>query len=214
MRRVVIVTGGSFEPELLGQLQEGDWLIGADRGALHLIEHGFRPKLAVGDFDSISERELEQVREGSEKWLTCDPIDKNETDTELAFRHALAWEPDEVVIMGALGTRFDHSLANVHVLVEGTERNVRCRLLDTHNQIWLVKDELHLQRADCSHFSYISLLPLTWTVTGIDLEGFEYPLHNATLKIGQSLGISNRLQKDEAFVRLRDGLLLVIQSRD
>jgi thiamine pyrophosphokinase len=55
---------------------------------------------------------------------------------------------------------------------------------------------------------------LTTEVTGINLEGFEYPLHDATLRLGQSLGVSNKLAEDKGTVRIEGGLLLIIQSKD
>jgi len=60
----------------------------------------------------------------------------------------------------------------------------------------------------------VSLLPLTPVVTGITLEGFRYPLTNARLEIGQSLGISNVLEASEGAVTVGDGMLLVMFSRD
>ncbi|MNJ71295.1 Thiamine pyrophosphokinase [compost metagenome] len=63
-------------------------------------------------------------------------------------------------------------------------------------------------------YTYVSLLPLTPEVTGIYLDGFMYPLEDATLKIGQSLGISNRLLDTEGTVRIESGFLLIIQSKD
>ncbi|MNJ03950.1 Thiamine pyrophosphokinase [compost metagenome] len=44
--------------------------------------------------------------------------------------------------------------------------------------------------------------------------GFQYPLYEATLTLGQSLGISNVLLGSEGRITLREGLLLVIQSTD
>ena len=60
----------------------------------------------------------------------------------------------------------------------------------------------------------MSLLPLTEAVTGITLTGFLYPLHEATVEIGQSIGISNKLLENEGLIKIRSGLLLVIESRD
>ena len=65
-----------------------------------------------------------------------------------------------------------------------------------------------------SEFTYISLLPLTAAVKGITLDGFQYPLIDATLEMGQSLGISNKLQADTGSITIGEGLLLIIESRD
>lgn len=210
-QRIVIATGGAIGDWALDELRPDDVLVGADRGALFLVRHGLRPVLALGDFDSVTAEELEEIRRGSDAVQECDPVDKDWTDTELAFNWALERQPAEIVLLGALGTRFDHSLANVHLLVRGLEQGVPCRIADKHNEVRLIAEAATLRR---SRYANVSLLPLSPAVTGITLEGFQYPLQDATLRIGQSLGISNTLLGDEGTVRLRDGWLLVIRSTD
>ncbi|OUM96674.1 MAG: thiamine pyrophosphokinase [Thermobacillus sp. ZCTH02-B1] len=212
-RRVVIFSGGYLGDDPARLVRPGDVLIGADSGALRLIELGLEPDLAIGDFDSVSPEELELIRRASRRTEIVDPVDKDYTDTELAFRRALEFEPDEIVIAGALGTRFDHSLANVHLLAAARRRGVRAAVLDGRNEIRLAAggDRLTFRRTDRPT---VSLLPLTPVVTGITLEGFRYPLTNARLEIGQSLGISNVLEASEGAVTVGDGMLLVMFSRD
>lgn len=209
--RIVIVTGGSLGPEAAHIIRPGDTLFGADVGALRLIELGFEPDLAIGDFDSVSPQQLATIRRYSRSIEIVDPVDKDYTDTELAFHRALALEPDEIVLAGGLGTRFDHSLANVHLLAAAHRRGVRASVIDAHNEVLLTADRLVLRRPGRPT---VSLLPLTPIVSGITLTGFRYPLRNARLEIGQSLGISNVLEADEGIVTVADGLLLVILSRD
>ena len=210
-KRVLIFTGGNLSTALLEVIQERDYIIGADRGALFLIENGIKPHASVGDFDSISVEQLNTVTSMSGRIIKCDPIDKNLTDTELAFDVALENAPTEIVLLGGTGTRMDHTLANIHMLLRGVQHHVHCSILDEHNYITLTGSTCHVEERG---FTYVSLLPLTPEVTGIELEGFQYPLHNATLKIGQSLGISNRLAGDQGTVKVEGGLLLIIQSKD
>ncbi|MCQ6560145.1 thiamine diphosphokinase [Paenibacillus mendelii] len=209
--RILIFTGGQLGGWALDIITNEDFLIGADSGALFLTQNGLRPNVSLGDFDSVSPEQLKAIREASHTTQDFDPIDKNYTDTELAFQVALAMQPKEIVMLGALGTRFDHSLANVHLLRTAYEHGVPMVIMDEHNTIRMTANELVLQR---SMFPYVSLLPLTSVVRGITLEGFQYPLHEATLEIGQSLGISNAIVAAQGVVRIREGLLLVIESRD
>ncbi|MFC7680051.1 thiamine diphosphokinase [Paenibacillus sp. GCM10028914] len=209
--RILIFTGGSLSMKSLEMIKEDDYIIGADRGALFLIENGITPHISVGDFDSIKPEQLEVVTSMSKKIVKCDPIDKNLTDTELAFDVALDQSPTEIILLGGTGTRLDHTLANVHMLLRGVQHHVRCSMLDEHNHISLTGSICEVEDLG---FTYVSLLPLTPEVTGIELEGFQYPLHNATLKLGQSLGISNRLSGSKGTVKVEGGLLLVIQSKD
>jgi thiamine pyrophosphokinase len=216
-RRILIFTGGTLGEWALGEVRSGDILIGADRGALFLVQHGFRPDLSLGDFDSVTSEELEAIKEASFSFEDCDPIMKDWTDTEMAFSRALDWfptdqPPQEIVLFGALGSRFDHSLANVHLLRKGLEREISCRIVDSNNEVCLIGvGSTIIYRGDYTH---ISLLPLTLEVHGITLVGFVYSLLKASLTIGQSLGISNILQEPSGRIEVSEGLLLVIQSKD
>jgi len=212
LSRAFIFTGGRLGPWALERLSPGDYLIGADRGADFLLRQGHRPDLALGDFDSVPGDRMREIASASKEFLSCDAVDKDWTDTELAVREAISRGFRDIAVAGALGTRFDHGLANVHLLRQALEKGAALTLLDEHNEIRLCSDELRLSADD--RFPYVSLLPLTPEATGITLEGFRYPLEDATLRLGWSLGVSNVLEADRGRVSLRSGLLLVIRSRD
>ncbi len=211
-RRALIVTGGRLGTWALDEIDPDDILIGADRGALFLIEHGYRPDLSIGDFDSVTKHEKTLVHQNSGEFLSCDAILKDESDTELAFLHAVAMKPAEIVLLGAVGTRLDHSLANIHLLYKANTLGIACCIVDEFNIIRLTDHSLHVDVV--KGFTHISLLPLTLEVSGLTLTGFQYPLHEATLIMGHSLAISNVLTGGTGHVQIRAGLLLVIQSRD
>ena len=207
----MIFSGGSLGPWALAPKRENDRLIGADGGALFLVEHGYAPLLSIGDFDSVTPQQLARIRAGSVATEAFDAVDKDYTDTELAFERALDMGPQEIMLVGALGSRFDHSLANIHLLVKAMRRGVLASIVDEHNEIHLTEGSLTVRAAG---YTNVSLLPLTPRVTGITLEGFRYPLADALLEMGQSLGISNVLEEREGRIAVRDGWLLVIQSKD
>ena len=211
--RIVIVTGGTLGEWALGHLDRDARIVGADRGALFLVRHGFKPLLSLGDFDSVTPEEREEIRRYSETFVDCDPVMKDLTDTEMAFLWAIEQRPREIVLLGALGTRFDHSLANVHLLRQALERGIGCSIVDRCNEIRLLGPERVLTLTSGA-YAHVSLLPLSMEVKGITLEGFKYPLTDATLVVGQSLGISNVIEGTSGRVRIREGLLLVIQSND
>lgn len=209
--RIVIFAGGRLGDWALRHLSNEDTLIGADSGAIFLINNGIQPDIAIGDFDSVTETEMALIREQSSQTIACDPIDKNYTDTEMAFRLALDMKPSKLLLVGALGTRFDHSLSNVHLLSLAEALDIPAQIIDEHNVIELISKSTVITRGDRP---LVSLLPLTERVTGITLIGFQYPLHEATLQIGMSLGISNVLHAESGTVQLKEGKLLVIRSQD
>lgn len=214
-RRAVIYTGGELGPWALAIPRQGDYIIGADRGAAFLVRHRFTPDLAVGDFDSVSPVEFEAIQAVSGQTERCDPIDKDCSDTELAFRAAIESGSSEIIILGATGSRFDHSLANVHLLRKSLELGIPCRLLDACNEIQLTDRTLTIANPGQT-YRYVSLLPLSLQVTGVTLSGFRYPLQDAVLELGQSVGltISNELIAEQGTIQVESGLLLVIQSTD
>ncbi|AZN41956.1 thiamine diphosphokinase [Paenibacillus albus] len=210
--RIIIFTGGRLGQWALDLIEDGDLLIGADAGALFLADNGYRPSISLGDFDSVTPEQLAFIRAMSGETHDYDPIDKDYTDTELAWRMALSRNPQNIVMVGALGTRFDHSLANVHLLRMAQQQGITASIRDEHNCIQLAA--AGILNVVNEGYTYISLLPLTERVSGITLTGFQYPLQGATLEIGQSLGISNKLLGEQGAIEVRDGLLLVIESRD
>lgn len=210
--RALIFTGGSLGDWAVSHVTPDDFLIGADRGAEFLISSGHVPHLALGDFDSVTTDQMLRITGTALELLTCDSYDKDWTDTELAFREAVKRGFRHIVIMGAMGTRFDHSLGNVHLLRQAEELGCQLVLIDANNEIRLCTDKLRLEAN--SRYPYVSLLPLSEEAAGVTLEGFRYPLHQATLKLGWSLGISNVLEAPVGTISLTSGLLLVIQSRD
>lgn len=210
---VVIVAGGSTGPWILPHLKPGSLLIGADRGALFLTRHGFTPDAALGDFDSVNVEERETIRQGSRLYMDCDPVRKDLTDTEWALDYAISLRPASILMLGVTGTRFDHTFANVQLLNKAAAERIPCRIVDAHNEISLLSGEDNILLTK-GWYEQVSLLPLSGTVRGITLEGFLYPLENAELAVGQSLGISNVIIGTSASIRIREGLLLVIQSRD
>ncbi|RKP56910.1 thiamine diphosphokinase [Cohnella endophytica] len=210
--RALIFTGGRLGSWALTYLKTEDYLIGADRGAFFLVDRGYSPDLSLGDFDSVTPEQLNRIESASRELISYDAVDKDWTDTELALREAIGRGYRNIVLFGALGTRFDHSLGNVYLLALAHEQGCSLTLIDEHNEISLCADNFRLEQYDC--FPYVSLLPLTSIVTGVTLHGFQYPLLDATLKHGQSIGISNTLDAPCGTITIGSGQLLVIRSRD
>lgn len=210
-KRVVIFAGGELSTEYFDLLDEEDFIIGADRGALFLISHGYTPDIAVGDFDSVPPEALQEIQSKSKETITCDAVDKDLTDSELALDIAMNQQPDSIMLFGVTGSRIDHSLASIQMMTRALQRQINCYLIDSNNYVTLTGSQTIIQDMG---YTYVSLLPLTPEVTGITLEGFQYPLTNATLKLGQSLGVSNKLISPSGVVTIRSGLLLIIQSKD
>jgi thiamine pyrophosphokinase len=212
-RRAVIVTGGEVDRDDLEQVRSReDFVIGVDGGITVLLEANLLPHLAVGDFDSAGQEMYERLlRMGiPTKKL---PPEKDVTDTHFAVTEALKRRPGKILLLGAIGTRLDHTLANLFLLEEIERCGVRGEICNRNNRIRLLRggDSCRVRK---SRFRYLSLLPLTATVSGVTLTGFRYPLNDAVLRRNDSLGVSNELIAEEGEVTLRSGMLFVVESRD
>ena len=187
-----------------------EYIICADGGAYHAKRFGIRPDILVGDFDSIPQDVLVMYKEKGIE-LSKFPVEKDMTDTELAIEVAVKKGYKSVVIIGGLGTRFDHSIANVFLLKKMIDKGVAVKVVDEHNEITAVRDKITLKRAEGFK---VTLIPLTDRVKGVTTKGLYYTLDNATIEKGSTLGVSNEFKSELAEISLKEGILLVIKSRD
>jgi thiamine pyrophosphokinase len=214
--RTIIVTGGSIDDMFaMRYLMEEpfDYFIAADSGLAFLDRCHLHPDCIVGDYDSVDKAVIEAYRDDASIEVHTFRAEKDNTDTDIAIRLALQKGSTHICLLGATGTRLDHTIANIHCMFPALEAGVECCIVDLHNRIRLVKDSLTLTK-DSQYGDNVSLLPLGGDVTGVTLRGFYYPLTDAVLCAGSSLGISNRITADTASVTCKDGVLIVIESRD
>lgn len=211
MRRVHICAGGEWD--ILPRLETDDVVIGVDGGALRLLEAGIVPHVAVGDFDTIGEAGAARLAKAGAV-IERHPPEKDMTDTELALERAVRFQPDEIVLYGGIGTRLDHTLANLHLLWKAHRLGVRMTVESRLNRVVLLSERFPSCTVKRDRFAFISLLPLSERVTGVTLNGFRYPLADAVLAIGSTLGVSNEWTGEQGEVRIASGALLVIAASD
>jgi thiamine pyrophosphokinase len=209
--KIFIISGGKIaDPTYLAHqiAQSGsNTVICCDGGTHHVLNAAIIPDVIIGDMDSIEHEVIEHFRILGTKIIEY-PTQKDFTDTELALDYAMSLHPEEIFIWGALGGRIDHTLANIFLLHKGDSRKIRISLADEHCEVFLVeKESLLIHDAGKT----VSLLALTPEATGITLSGFLYPLKKGVLKMGESRGISNIIQKERASIRLKSGKLLVVK---
>lgn len=214
--RYVIISGGhvddKFATEWL-QKNKYDTLIAADSGMNFLHRNDIVPNMVAGDFDSVDSESLEKFSNMQDvELLRLNPI-KDDTDTEFVIREAIRRGATEITLLGATGTRLDHVLANVYLLGIGLENGVSIVLADEHNRIRMIEDELEISKAE-QFGAFVSILPIKGDAKGVTLEGVKYPLKDAYVSCFSSLGISNEIVEEKAKISVKQGILLVIESRD
>ena len=220
--RTLVISGGvvetGFAEEYLSR-KEFDTVVCADAGLDSAYQLDLPVHYAMGDFDSVSKEVLASYQSGEIQGIRTEftpyPPEKDATDTHIVLDWVVKRHPEEIVILGATGKRLDHFLANVHVLMQPLLQGIPAYLVDKHNKLYMIDHDYILKREELSG-KYISLIPFTQRVTGVCLRGFKYGLENAVLTAGDSLGVSNELMEgeDSASIILREGILIVVESKD
>jgi thiamine pyrophosphokinase len=213
--KILVITGGRIEDQFLSDLikkEQYSMIIAADSGLAAADRLNLTLDFIVGDFDSVPEKVLAKYRETSTPTLTF-PTEKDKTDTQIALELALMHSPSCIDIAGGMGTRLDHTMANVHLLLLPMQLGISACLIDSKNRISLQSHNFSIRKAE-QYGQFVSLLPFTEKVSGLTLTGFKYPLDHITLSSGSSLGISNEIVEETALVELTEGILLVFESRD
>lgn len=211
INRILIFCNGDFKNlDFYRQLiKEDDFIICADGGANHALAIGAIPDIVVGDLDSINMEVLKQLKDCSTKFYKY-PCEKDMSDLEIALEKAFELEPKEILLLGALGDRLDHSLGNIMLLTLATEKGIKAKIIDEFHEVFIIKDKLVLHGAIGE---YLSLFPLTAEVKGVKTKGLKYPLKNETLYFASTRGLSNEFINEEAEVSIEQGYLLAIKVR-
>ena len=208
--RTLIVSGGRIGRDFALSFLEKekfDRMIGVD--------NGIRPTHVVGDFDTADPELVDYYRQQKEiEMRTFNPV-KDSTDTQIAIELALELHSTEIVILGGTGSRLDHVLGNIQSLMLAKKQGVSCVILDENNRIQLIDGETVLEK-EKQYGTYVSLIPLTTEVTGVDLIGFKYPLENYTFTSTGSagFGVSNEITAKEGKIRIKSGIFVMIESKD
>jgi thiamine pyrophosphokinase len=210
-RAVLFANGELRNPAVVKEmLQPSDYLVCVDGGLRHLKSLGLRPHLLIGDLDSISagevlELECEQVR------IQRYPVDKDETDLELAVLAVLKEGYRTLCVVAALGGRLDQTLGNLFLLTLPELSGCNIRMEDGVEEAFIIRaqETVNGQPGDT-----VSLLPLAGNVTGVVTRGLRYPLHAETLLFDHTRGISNVMLENQALIQVASGILLAIHTRN
>ena len=206
---VALVFAGGDPPEkgLASQLAAGALVIAADSGVEHAQALGRHIDVAVGDFDSVAPEALAQA-EAQGARLLRHPAEKDATDLELALDVAAARGATHVTIVGGYGGRIDHTLANLLLL--GADRFAAFEL-DAWFGTGHVTVIRHVARLEGAPGAYVSLLAVDGPARGVSTSGLRYPLHDAVLLPGSTLGVSNELVAPVAEVSVGTGAVVAVQ---
>lgn len=202
MASFVIFCAGGFTG-LAEPLQEGDFLMAADGGLVHLEKLGLNPDGILGDFDSLG-----YVPEGAKVF----PVEKDDTDAMLAVRRGLELGFGRFLLYGSLdGPRLDHTVANFQTLQFLADRGAQGYLIGEKYIVTVVKNGV--LRFPAQAEGILSVFCMGGDARGVTIRGARYEAEEATLTAGFPLGVSNHFVGREASVSVRDGSLLILYDR-
>lgn len=177
-------------------------VICADGGYDTALRLGLVPDIVIGDMDSVIDRDIkaEQI---------VYPARKDYTDSELVMEYARDSGYTDVVLIGFTGTRLDHTLTNISLLLEYPELNAV--IIDDNNEIRLLRSDniIKGKKGDI-----VSVVPFGENLLGVETEGLEYPLNKENLYFGKGRGVSNVMTGNQCRVKIEAGAGLLIKSRD
>ena len=206
--RAFIYTGGAVRTEFITEHPKADDLtIAADSGYHTAHALGERIDLLLGDFDSIGDMPQDEGME-----IRRVPAEKDYTDTQLAVEIALDKGAEDIIMIGGLSGRLDHTLSTLAILEDLHGRGVYATLTDGQSRARYLKSSSTLIAR--SHYKYLSLIAADDIVKGVDIEGCKYPLKRATLHRRNQFAVSNEITGNVAFISVKKGGIFIIESRD
>ena len=206
---ILFVNGeiGNFSP-VQKLMTENTCAIAVDGGLRHLFALKITPDLLIGDLDSVSAEQVDLLtRQGVE--ILRFPVEKDETDLELALLETTRRGYREIYLAGALGGRIDQTLANLFLLLLPELVGSKVVVIGDDQELFMIRDQAQIsgQPGDI-----VSLIPLDGQVDGVTTRGLDYPLSKAKLYREHSRGISNVMNSTMASVKLSQGNLLCVHS--
>ena len=209
MKALILAGGELYEPGILRRrirVESFDIVLGADGGARHVRTLNVTLDAVIGDLDSLPDSE----RTGIDAEIIAYPVEKDETDLELALLYAGERGASRVVIVGVIGGRMDMSIANVLLAAQTGTGSCKIEVWHGEQTGWVIRPPGEVVTGHPG--DTVSLIPLGGGVSGVTTMGLKYSLNDAELRFGSTRGVSNQLEKPSASIKLSNGLLMVIHT--
>ena len=208
MKRCVVIGAVEIDFPAHRLIKDTDFVICADKGWQNALNHGIKPDMIVGDFDSSPKPE------NLDASITVLPVVKDDTDTFYIARHIVENGYTDVLLLGLLGgKRIEHTIANLQTLVYFADNQINATAMDKYSQLMVIKNgEIALPDMPGKFFSLFSMGD---RAEGVSITGAKYNLENYTLTNSYPIGVSNEFVGTEVEISVKNGsVLLVITDKD
>jgi thiamine pyrophosphokinase len=212
LRAAIFLNGVPDPPDLLRSVAgRADLVVAADGGARCALDAGVVPDLVVGDMDSLGEAGVREVEERG-ALLERHPLRKDKMDGHLAIIATAERGATDVDLLCATGGSVSSFFAVPHILLAAERMSLRATMIAGWGQAFVL--EAGSRKVSGDPRDSVSVFPFTGPATGVTLEGFSYPLEDARLEIGDTLGFHNELLDRVGRVSVEEGVLLVIHETE
>lgn len=209
---VAIVSGGKAPSEKLIReyLNKVDFIIAADKGSECLYNYGIKADLLVGDFDSAN-KEILDIIKGQIAEVLEFPPEKDYTDTEIAIMEAIKRGAKNIYLFGATGSRIDHMLGNIGLLLTTKKKGVYLELIDDNNRIYLGHTGMKIFG---EYGENIGFHALSDKVKNLKITGAKYSLDGYDMGLLDPRAICNEFIDNPIEISYDEGELLILHSID
>lgn len=182
------------------------YIICADSGYTKL--NGVVPNVIVGDFDSSEKPNLD-----------CEivqlQVEKAYTDTFECVQLAVERGYNYIEIFNAIGSRLDHTYANILCLDYCKGNGVKCYIINEKNRLSLINSKTVIKK----QYENFSLFAHNENCYGVTIKGAYYTASfydktSLDISMTDQFATSNYIVDDECEIDLKSGTLLLIESND
>ena len=198
--KTVILANGEFPKaeKALEILNSANKIICCDGATNNLVEFGLEPDIIIGDLDSVSETIKQKYQD-----IVYQVKEQNTNDLTKAVNWCVANNILEFDILGATGKREDHSIANISLLSEYTNK-ANVRIVSDYGVFVSVNKSSKFKSFSGQQISIFSMNP----EIEISSKGLKYPLENTQLKNWWN-GTLNEATSEQFSLSFTKGKLIV-----
>lgn len=202
-KKLIIVLNGDLSNSLENYKKRLEnkkyYIIACNGGYKNCEKLKIKPNLIIGDIDSIEKIEFNNIIKL--------PKEKDKSDSEFAIDYGLDKGFKKIELWGAIGKRIDHTLFNISLLLKIKKVGGDCIIYHPPYILFIVDNEYHFKK---QKNGFVSFFPLTMEVKGLTIKGLKYELNDENIYFGSTKTLSNEFIGKEAFISIKEGLLLVI----
>lgn len=210
MKGLLVSGGEKTEKSLIKKYMKDRITVCADGGIKNFTNTDLKPDLVVGDFDSVNEKDIKFIKDNNIEIKKYMPV-KDSTDTEIAIEILKSRNCDDIIILSATGSRFDHTIANIFLLEKLFKSGIKAQIINSNNIVIYAESGVYKIFKD--EFKYISVISLS-EETVYSSKGLFYETDKLKIKRSSSRGVSNEILNENAEIIIHSGKCLIIKSRD